>query len=339
MNNRKRIYISLVIFGAVFLVGVVGFKIFGGKDWTLLDSLYMTAITISTIGYEEVVDLSANPAARIFTVGFIILSLGTIAFAVSSITAFIVEGELKNILGRRKMEKEISRLKDHYIVCGSDETAETIIRELLVTHREFVVVDPVKERLEKLATLGHVLHIHGDPAEDEVLLKAGIERARGILLSLPTDEANLFVTLTARNLNSRLRIVAKGIDLKSHDKMRKAGADSVISPTFIGGMRMVSEMVRPAVVTFLDMMLRDREKALRFEEVRVEKGSPLDGKTIGEAKLEEKTGALLVAVKKAGSDDYEFNPPSDRRVEAEDILIFIGSPTMARGIEKMGGES
>ena len=339
MNNRKRIYVSLIIFGAVFLTGVVGFKIFGGKDWTFLDSLYMTAITISTIGYEEVVDLSANPVARIFTIGFIIVSLGTIAFAVSSITAFIVEGELKNILGRRKMEKEISRLKDHYIVCGSDETAETIIRELLLTHREFVVVDTVKERLEKLATLGHVLYIEGDPAEDEVLLKAGIERAKGILLSLPTDEANLFVTITARNINPRLRIVAKGIDLKSHDKMKKAGADSVISPTFIGGMRMVSEMVRPAVVTFLDMMLRDRERALRFEEVRVEKDSPLRGKTIGEAKLEEKTGALLVAVKKAGRDDYEFNPASDRKIEAEDVLIFIGSPAMARGIEKMAGES
>ncbi len=335
MSNRRRIYISLAIFVAVYLIGVIGFKFFGGKEWTLLDSLYMTAITISTIGYEEVIDLSANPAARIFTIGFIILSLGTIAFAVSSITAFIVEGELKNILGRRRMEKEIAKLKDHYIVCGSDETAETIIRELLLTHREFVVVEPTKEKIDRLAALGDILYVQGDPAEDEVLIKAGIERARGILLSLPTDEANLFVTITARSLNPHLRIVAKGIDLKSHDKMRKAGADSVISPTYIGGMRMVSEMVRPAVVTFLDMMLRDRERSLRFEEAGVEKGSPLEGKTIREAKLEEKTGALLVAIRKGGRADYDFNPPGDRRIEAGDVLIFIGSPEMARGIEKI----
>lgn len=339
MNNRRRIYISLAMFIVVFLIGTIGFKLSGGRSWTLLDSLYMTAITISTIGYEEVLDLSANPTARLFTIGFILLSLGTIAFAVSSITAFIVEGELKNILGRRKMEKEISRLKNHYIVCGSDETAETIIQELLLTSRDFVVIDPAKERLDKLAALGHVLFIEGDPAEDDVLRQAGIERARGILLSLPTDEANLYVTITARSLNPRLRIVAKGIDLKSHDKMRKAGADSVISPTYIGGMRMVSEMVRPAVVTFLDMMLRDRERALRFEEVRVEEGSPLEGKTVGQAKLEEKTGALLVAVRKAGSQDYEFNPAPDRKLEANDVLIFIGSPAMARGIEKLAGEA
>jgi voltage-gated potassium channel len=339
MNNRRRIYASLIIFAVVYLIGVAGFKFFGGQDWTLLDSFYMTAITISTIGYEEVIDLSANPAARVFTIVFIILSLGTIAFAVSSITAFIVEGELKNILGRRRMEKEIAKLKDHYIVCGSDETAETIIQELLLTHREFVVVEPAKEKIDRLAGLGNLLYILGDPSEDDVLLKAGIDRARGILLSLPTDEANLFVTITARSLNPHVRIVAKGIDLKSHGKMRKAGADSVISPTFIGGMRMVSEMVRPAVVTFLDMMLRDRERALRFEEVRVEEGSPLTGKAIREAKLEEKTGALLVAIKKAGTSDYDFNPAGDRKIEEDDVLIFIGSAEMARGIEKIAGES
>ncbi len=339
MNNRRRIYVSLIIFIVVYLVGVIGFKFFGGKDWTLLDSLYMTAITISTVGYEEVIDLSANPAARVFTIAFIVLSLGTIAFAVSSITAFIVEGELKNILGRRRMEKEIARLKDHYIVCGSDETAETIIKELLLTRREFVVVEQDKEKIDRLAGLGNILYVQGDSSEDDALHKAGIDRARGILLSLPTDEANLFVTITARSLNPSLRIVAKGIDLKSHGKMRKAGADSVVSPTFIGGMRMVSEMVRPAVVTFLDMMLRDREKALRFEEVRVEKGSPFSGKAIREAKLEEKTGALLVAINKAGTADYDFNPAGDRKIEEDDVLIFIASAEMARGIEKIAGES
>jgi len=335
MNGRKRIIISLAIFVAIFLLGVVGFKLIGGSQWSLLDSLYMTVITLSTVGYGEVGNLSVNPAARIFTVIFIILCLGTIAFAVSSITSFIVEGELKNILGRKRMEKEISKLKDHYIVCGSDETAQTVIQELILTRRKFVVIEPEQEKIERLSSLGNILFIQGDPAEDDVLLSAGIERARGILLSLPNDEANLFVTLSARSLNPKIRIVTKGIDVKSHEKMKRAGSDAVISPTFIGGMRMVSEMIRPRVVSFLDMMLREREKVLRFEEVTISENSPLVGKKIGEAKLEEKTGALLVALKRRGSPDYEFNPSKGIVIEADDTLVFIATPEMIQELEKV----
>jgi voltage-gated potassium channel len=335
MDNRRRIYISLILFAAVYLIGVIGFKIFGGPEVSLLDCMYMTAITISTIGYGEVVDLSGHPAGRVFNILFIILSLGTIAFAVSSITAFIVEGELKNLLGRRRMEKDIARLKDHYIVCGSDETAQTVIRELLLTQRDFVVVEPDKDKIEKLGSLGSFLYVLGDPAEDAVLQKAGVDRAKGILLSLPTDEANLFVTITARSLNPKARIIAKGIDLKSHEKMKRAGADSVVSPSFIGGMRMVSDMVRPAVVTFLDKMLYDKEHVMRVEEVEVGKGSTLAGKTILESGIKERAKALLVAVRKAGTKDYEFNPSADRMIQENDVFIFIGSPEMLKDLREL----
>jgi voltage-gated potassium channel len=335
MDNRRKIYLSIVVFLAIFLVGVVGFKIIGGAKVSLLDSAYMTAITISTIGYGEVVDLSGHPAGRVFNIIFIFLSLGTIAFAVSSITAFIVEGELKNLLGRRRMEKDIGKLKDHYIVCGSDETAQTIIQELQRTERDFVVIEPSREKLDKLASAANLLYIQGDPAEDEVLLKAGLSRAKGILLSLPTDEANVFVTITARSLNPGVRIIAKGLDLKSHEKMKRAGADSVVSPAFIGGMRMVSDMVRPAVVTFLDKMLYDKARTLRVEEVTVGQGSPLSGRTIAQAAIGEKTGALLVAVKRAEPADYEFNPAPGRTIREGDTLIVIGSPEMTDGLEKI----
>lgn len=337
MDSRRRLVVSVILFAGVFLAGVVGFKIFGGRDWTFLDALYMTAITISTIGYGEVRDLSGNPQARLFAIIFIMLSLGTIAYAVSSITAFIVEGELKNLLGRRKMEKEIARLKDHYIVCGSDETAQTIVRELSLTGREFVLVEPSSEKIKQMADFVHqlgeesgrhfrLLYVEGQPEDDAVLLRAGLERARGLFLSLPTDEANLYVTITARGLNPKVRIVAKGIDLKSHPKMKKAGADSVISPTYIGGMRMASEMIRPAATTFLDMMLRDRDRGLRVDEVPVEESSALAGKTVEEARLEEKTSALLVAIKEAGTENYIFNPPLDRVIRPGEVLIFIGNP-------------
>jgi len=335
MDSRKRIYVSLVLFLTVFLIGVAGFKTIGGAEWSLLDAVYMTVITVGTVGYGETHDLGGNPAARVFAAAYIILSLGTIAFAVTSITAFVVEGELKRMLGRRKMEKDISRLEGHDIVCGADETAQTIIQELLTTKRDFVVVDADRAKLDKLAAAAPFLFVEGDPADDEVLKKAGIERARGILLSLPTDEANLFVTVTARQLNPRVRIVAKGIDVKSHEKMVRAGADYAVSPAFIGGMRMVSQLVRPAAVTFLDMMLRKRDKAFRVDEVEVGPGSPLAGRPLSTTEVREKRDALLVAVKREGGPGYVFNPPGDTVLRERDVLVFITTPESRKDLEAL----
>jgi len=335
MDSRKRIYVAIVIFVIVFLAGVGGFKILGGRDWSFLDSVYMTVITVATVGYGEVRDLSGNLPARIFTAVYILISLGTIAFAVTSITAFIVEGELKNILGRKKMDKEIAKLKDHFIVCGGDETALTIIRELHQTKKDFVVIEPSKERIDRILVSYPILYIRGDPAEDEVLKRAGVERAKGVLLSLPTDEANLFVTITVRTLNPHIRIVAKGIDVKSHGKMHKVGADYVVSPTDIGGMRMASQMLRPTVVTFLDTMLRDKEQGLRIEEVEVKVGSALAGKCVGDSGVRTKTRALLVAIKRRGETGYDFNPPDTSVINEGDALIFIASPDSLRDLETL----
>jgi voltage-gated potassium channel len=337
MASRKRLIAALTVFLFVFVLGAVGFKLLGGPEWTVLDAVYMTVITVATIGYGEVHDLSDHPAARVFAVVYIILCLGTIAFAVSSITAFVVEGELRNLLGRRKMEKAVANLTNHYIVCGSDETAQTVVQELRQTKKPFVIVDSSAERIEKIKAMGDIIWVQGDPSEDAALQKAGIGRARGILCSLPTDEANLFVVVTAKSLNPGIRVVAKGIDVRSHDKMKKAGADSVISPTFIGGMRMVSEMIRPATTTFLDLMLRERDRILRFDEVTVPAGSPLAGKTIGEADLESRTGALLVARRRGGGKDFEFNPEKASQIEAGDVLVFIAAPEMIAGLEKIAG--
>lgn len=339
MKSKRKIYFSVTSFFAVFFIGVIGFKLIGGDKLSFLDSLYMTVITLSTVGYGEVVDLSAHPGARIFTIIFILLSLGTIAFAVTSVTTFIVEGELKNLLGRRRMEKDISKLKDHYIVCGSDETSHTVIQELILTKRPFVVIEPMQEKIEKFTSMGNILFVHGDPTEDSVLIQAGIEKAKGIILSLPNDEANLFVTISARSLNPHIRIVTKGIDVKSHKKMFKAGSDAVVSPEFIGGMRMVSEMIRPAVVTFLDMMLREREDVLRFEEICVDKCSSFVGKTIQEANLDKEKGSLLVALRRKGSDKYDFNPPKDTQIHAGDILVLIATVDKVKQIETAARES
>ncbi len=337
MGSKKRLIASLTVFVLVFVLGVAGFKLIGGPDWTIMDAVYMTVITVATIGYGEVHDLSASPGARAFAVIYIILCLGTIAFAVSSITAFVVEGELRHLIGRRKMEKAIARIAHHFIVCGSDETAQTIVRELLQTKKPFVVVDPSEEKVARMREMGPILRVQGDPSEDEVLVKAGIARARGIICSLSTDEANLFVLVTAKGLNPAVRVVAKGIDVRSHPKMKKAGADSVISPDFIGGMRMVSEMVRPATTTFLDLMLRERDRVLRFDEVTIPSGSPLAGKTVGEAAFESRTGALFVARRRGGGKDFEFNPGNSAVLEAGDVLVFITTPDMLAEVDKIAG--
>jgi voltage-gated potassium channel len=340
MNAKRRIFFSISIFFVVFALGAAGFMYFGGPAfggprWSLLDSVYMTVITIGTIGYGEVYPLTQ--AARIFTTVYIIVCLITIAYAASSITAFIVEGELKNILGRRKMEKEIHRLKDHFLVCGTDETAQTVIRELLLTKKKFIVVAIGKEDAGILPGLGDFPYIQGDPTDDDILLKAGIERAKGILLSLATDEANLFATISARSLNAQIRIVTKALDVRSHKKIFKAGADSVISPTFIGGMRMVSEMIRPAATTFLDLMLRERARVLRVDEITLPAGSPLAGRTIEDAKIGEKTGALLVAVRPGGKKEFAFNPGRETVLNEGDILVFIASPDMAQELAALAG--
>jgi voltage-gated potassium channel len=340
MNAKRRIFISLSILLVVLAMGVSGYMYFGGPTfggprWSLLDSVYMTVITIGTIGYGEVYPLTH--AARVFTVVYIIICLVTIAYAVSSITAFIVEGELKNILGRRKMDKEIRHLKDHFIVCGSDETAETVIHELVLTKKTFVVIAAGKEDAEGLPAQGEYPYFQGDPTDDDVLIKGGIERAKGILLSLPTDEANLFATITARSLNPQIRIVTKALDIRSHKKIFKAGADSVISPTFIGGMRMVSEMIRPAATTFLDLMLRERARVLRVDEITLPPGSPLDGRAIADVRIGEKTGALLVAVRPGGKKDFAFNPKPETILHEGDILVFIASPDMAHELAALAG--
>lgn len=332
MKSRRRVVISAWLILTVCAVGVAGFKILGGESWSLLDAAYMTVITVATVGYGEIHDLAANPPARLFTLVYIILSLGTIAFAVTSITAFIVEGELKSILGRKRMDKDIARISGHVIVCGSDETAETVIRELQATRRDFVVVDASGERMDKLLESGKFLHLVGDPADDAILLQAGIEMARGVILSLPTDEANLFAAVSARSLNPRLRIVAKGIDVRSHAKIKKAGADHVVSPAYIGGMRMVSQMVRPAVVSFLDKMLYGKDPVLRVEETVLPEGSPLKALTIASSGLKTVPGALLVSVRKAEQDEFRFNPPDDMVLGPGDVVVVIAT---AEGLERV----
>ncbi|MCL4536148.1 MAG: potassium channel protein [Nitrospirae bacterium] len=321
--------ISLVF---VLVIGTVGYWFVGRGQYSLLDCLYMTVITIATIGYGEIIDMSGNPAGRGFTIFIALFGIGTLTYILSNFTAFIVEGELNETFRRRKMEKIIKKFKDHYIVCGIEGVGFHIVSELYDTKRPHVIVDIDRKKIEKiLETFQERVYIEGDATDSDTLLKAGIMEAKGLFAVSGDDNQNLVISLTAKQLNPNIRVVARCHDLKNIDKVKKAGADAVVSPTFIGGLRMASEMVRPTVVSFLDIMLRDKDKNLRVEEIPVPES--FVGKAIADLQLKKYPNMLLLAVRT--KDDWIFNPSDDYVIKPENALIFMATPQERQEMESI----
>ncbi|MBI3327843.1 MAG: potassium channel protein [Nitrospinae bacterium] len=287
-----------------------------------VQSLYMTVISTFTVGYGEMVPI-VTPWDQIYTMLVIIIGIGMIGYGLSQMTAFFVEGELQEILGRRKMEKSIAALRDHFIVCGTGDVGHYVIDELLTTRRPLVAIDMEEELLKKLSEERPFPYIVGDATDEAVLERAGIRLANGVMCSLTDDRDNLFLAMTCRLLNPKLRIVAKAHDIKLSQRIRSAGADSVVSPQFIGGLRLVAEMVRPTVVSFLDLMLRDRDRAMRVEEVHIDPGSRLAGKRLNEGDIA-KLGLLVMALQAPGSEIFLYVPPPDSVLEPGGTVIVLG---------------
>ncbi len=314
----KNLFIAVACLLGITLMGAVGYVLIEG--WSFFDGLYMTVITVASVGYDETHELSS--AGRVFTLLLIMCGTGVVLYGVSSLTAFIVEGSLTDILKRMKMKKIIDGLSGHYLICGNSETGRYIIEELRKTHRSFVVIDHDPAKIAALAQKD-VPYIEGDATSEEVLRAAGIERASGLITTLHTDADNLFVALTAKGINHNLRVIAKAVNEESRAKFLRAGADSVVMPNAIGGLRMVSEMVRPSVVTFLDTMLRDKDQSIRVEEVHLQQNSYAVGSPLGETGILDLEGASVVALVRA-NQPYRFNPPPSLRLEAGDTLILMG---------------
>lgn len=333
MGLRRILDRLLLPFGlllAVYAAGVSGYMLVEG--WDFQDASYMTVITVATVGFGETHPLSS--AGRWFTVALILGGMGTLLYAVSSLTAFIVEGELAELLRRGKMDKAIARLEGHFVICGAGRVGSVILKELKAGGHRTVVVDRNLERLEETFGPDHgLLAVEGDATHDAVLERAGIQRARGLLAALAEDKDNLFVVLSARSMNPSLRIVARADEESTKDKLLKAGADAVVFPYTIGGLRMASEMLRPAVVNFLDQMLRWGDGSLRVEEVTVPEGSPLAGKTLAECDLSGRTGALLVALRSEGA--FLFNPPGTRTLSAGDVLVVLADRTQREALQRL----
>lgn len=304
----------------------------GGMEYTVLDSLYMTIITISTIGYGEIIDLSGSPAGRVFTIFIAFSGIGVLTYILLNVTAFIIEGELNEAFRRKKMENVIKKFKGHYIVCGIGRVGFYIVDELHKTKRTHVIIDTERGKMEKaLEEFQEKVFIEGDATDNNTLLKAGIKEAGGLFAVTGDDNRNLVISLTAKQLNPGVKVVARCNELTNIEKMKKAGADAVVSPNFIGGLRIASEMIRPTVVSFLDRMLRDKDKNLRIEEVAVP--DTYSGKPISSLNLGRHRHVLLLAVKTG--EDWVYNPPENYTMQPGNTLIFMTTPGERIEVEKL----
>ena len=321
---------------AVMVVGVVGFSAIGGPEHGLIDAIYMTTITLTTVGFGEIIDMSANPAGRLFTVGLLLVGMGIVAYALSQVTAFVVEGELLHIFERRRMQRTLGRLSGHYVVCGDTPAAWYVAEELMRTGRQVAIVAATEEVLaEADERLGQPPGIAGDPDDDGVLQEAGIERAAGVVFCSHNDKDNVLGVLTARRLAPAARIIAATERPETESKLLSAGADAVVSPSRIGGLRMASELVRPGVVSFLDQMLRSERSSLRVEEVTVPSGAAAVGKPLGFLEVDTLPGVLLIAVRRGAGGDFEFKPSPEVRVEAGMTLVVMADAKARVRLEEL----
>jgi voltage-gated potassium channel len=309
------VFFSLFV---IILVGVSGYMFIEG--WRFLDALYMTVITIASVGYGETHALTNN--GRIFTMMLILFGSGTLIYCFSICTAIIVEGELTDALRRRKMRTEIAKLKNHYVVCGVSATGYYIIEELSKTGRKLVVVDKDPARIKQM-TDANILNIEGDASQEAILEAANIRNAAGLFSSLHIDADNLLVVVTARGLNPALKIISKAIDEESARKLRQVGADRVVMSNYIGGLRMTSEMIRPNIVSFLDTMLRDKTAAIRVEEIVVQNQSSFVGKKLYDTGILNIEGVSVVALV-VDSGAYIFNPSKEQVLAVNDVVIVMG---------------
>ena len=338
MSLQKLLTMSISIFVVVLLAGFLGYLVLD-EAHNPLTAIYMAIITVFGVGYEEAITMRGNPAGQVFTIAFIAASMISFVFVTVSATGFVLEGYLHQLIWRKKMQKRIDRLQDHYIVCGAGNTGRHVVEEFLKMEVPFVIIERDKERVENLRRDETCCLVEGDATDEALLVQAGIERAKGLVTCLPDDKSNLFVVLTARGLNAEMRIISRAIEDGTTPKLLKVGADSVINPNNIGGLRMASDMLRPAVVTFLDMMMRDPRNTLRFEEATVQEDSAFAGKTIAEADVGRKTGVIIVAVRQAETEHYTFNPSGDLTLEPGDVLVLIGDLRQIRKLRRYAAKA
>ncbi len=332
MNLRRRLLLAVLMVVSVTAISVGGYRVLGGPQVSLLQALYMAVITLAGVGYGEIIDTTFNPALRIFNIFVVLFGVAIMVYSLSIVTAFLVEGQIRDLFWRRKMQKRIQALNNHYIVCGLGDTGRYAVRELQTTGSPYVVIESHEDALTKLreqpdGAYKDMLYIVGDATDEAVLEQAGLVRAAGIIVALANDKDNLVITVVVRQNNPKLRIVARCADLKFVDRMIKAGANTTVSPNNIGGMRMAAEALRPHVVSFLDLMLREKSRTLRIEEIEIIPGSIWEGLLVDEVKLRARFHLLPLAMGRKGSDrDMRFlvDPTDNLMLQPGMVVIVMG---------------
>ncbi len=319
----KKFFITGILVLVIFLVGAIGYWIL--EDWSFLDSLFESAITISTVGYEMIGGMTnVKPITKVFTMGLIFAGISVVLYGISVLTQFIVEGEINQYVQARRRLKMISKMKDHHIIVGCGKTGKHIISELIREGADFVVIDKSEEEIKKIMEFfgKEFLYVVGDATEEDILFQAGIDRAKSLITTLPDDTKNVFVVLSARTLNPSINIISRASDVESMRKLLYAGATSVVATAELTGVRMAMMATNPGLISFLDVVTFSGRENLRLEEILVEESSKLAGKTLAEIKLPQNYNLIVISMRKGG--EYIFNPKGDTKVEAGDRLIVLG---------------
>lgn len=346
LSLPRRLLAALLAIATVIAGGATGYWLIGDGRWPWWECLYMTVISVTTVGYGELLPgMEVMPHARAFTAALLILGTGSIVYFASMITAFIVEGELKTLLKTQQLKKRIRRMRDHIVVCGAGSTGRNIIEELVAVGVPVVAIDANERILRELvdkypkAALSYLV---GDATADEIMTQAAMATARGVVVALSSDKDNLYVVVSARQMNPGARIVARCAEVAHVDKLKRAGADSVVSPNYIGGVRMVSEMLRPTVVRFLDEMMRDKRATYRVDEVTIAAGSSLEGQSLRAAGIRDRFGMSILALKpSAATSPWQYNPGADDVLAAGMTVVILGSTQQVaalRAVASPGGQ-
>ena len=327
----KKIYYSLAGFIILIIFGALSFRIIEGPQWSFLDGLFMTIITLFTVGYSAVHPL--NDSGKILTIIIILLGAGFMTYIASLFAQLIFEGKLKEIWGLKRMKKGISELQNHYIICGAGKTASEIIKSLSRTEPgNFVVIDVKRERIKELQEK-NIFAIEGDATFDDVLINAGLNKASALVTTLPTDADNVFVTLTAKGINNDIRIVSKAEKVESIAKMRRAGATRVVSPNIIAGIKMAAVIRKPSVADFIEAAMAGDNQAMQIEEFRIQKDCYLEGKKLKEADLRKKSGCIIVATRIG--EETIINPEPEYVFRSTDTLMVLGTREQIDKFEKL----
>lgn len=329
MNPVRNIIVSLLCLVSILIFGTVSYRYI--ENWSYLDSLYMTVITLSTVGFREVHQLS--DAGQIFTIIIILCGTGIVAYAAGSVIQLIVQGQFRQILGRKKLLQKISNLENHYIICGYGRIGNFICHEFQAKPVPFVVVENNPELCEKLLDEG-IFFIQGDATVDDTLIKAGITRANGLITAVTSDTANVFITLTARGLNPDLFILARSGEKSTEKKLIRAGASKVISPYTIGANRMAQAILRPSVMDFIEIATAHQNLELQIEEICIHSSSNLVNHTLMSSDIRKELDIIIVAIKKLDTGKMLFNPSSQSLFEDGDTLITLGDPVAIENLEK-----